>query len=321
MKTPHGIRWYHSLYAKRPSALQVVARRPLTTYSVKGAWIALLGPLRLTPLALAIAGSCCLLLAACGEKSRDLPVAKLAIALGVIDPASPPRVVIDLSCDHSEGSSCSEATLSAAVAESLRHAVRSTGSLVRVFLQGERGEEAVLLHTSTSPPLKQTTPRQLATAREDWVKGEALVILGKARPILSRRPRRSPIAETVARIALETGPPGVERHLVVLTDLREVSRVGGDLECGEVGSGNFERRLEEADVLLPGSLRGISVHLTFVGAGPVHGRRCESTVAREEAVRAAWRSVLGAAGASGVRITSGVPDFAAEEVGHAAAAR
>lgn len=129
----------------------------------------------------------------------------------------------------------------------------------------------------------------------------------------TRHRHKSPIAESLTRVAWADGAS--ERYCLVLTDAREYSDIGGDLECGALPAATvFTRQLQRHHVLAPQSLRGMSVAFCFVTVGTIDGRRCDSTLERAHKVRELWITALRAAGASRVLYSTAVPHLEGLEV-------
>jgi hypothetical protein len=122
------------------------------------------------------------------------------------------------------------------------------------------------------------------------------------------RARRSPVAESLSRIAAY--PAEGHRTVLVVSDLRERSSVF-NLECGRPPSeARFIRALATHGLLTPGSLAGADVFLAFAQGRPLENRRCASSIARETAVSNLWRVALEQAGAARVLVSQTVPSFA-----------
>ena len=70
-----------------------------------------------------------------------------------------------------------------------------------------------------------------------------------AKPLLAKRYRRSPIAESITRVALAGTPAQMRRFIVVISDGLEVSTFG-DWECGRLPTTKrFLRNLHRGEVL------------------------------------------------------------------------
>lgn len=244
------------------------------------------------------------------SKPLGKTVREAAIELRLIDAPPLPLALVDVLCDPSSGSTCTEAALSATLDDALAYAATAReGSQVRLWLQGERGEQLSLVRVGE---VRRFVGRYESERRKDiraWIASERRRFLEAARPHAAARPRRSPVAESITLVALASGLPAGRRDLVVVGDLREMSELA-EMECGDASAETFRRSLDAARVLSRGSLRGIRVHLAFVQGGPVDGGRCESTVARELAIRETWRVTLLDAGAANVDIRYGAPELA-----------
>jgi hypothetical protein len=120
-----------------------------------------------------------------------------------------------------------------------------------------------------------------------------------AEPVFNAPPkRRSPIAEGIARVALDRRDGDMPFLIVVLSDAREFSHFG-DFECGVLPEGDeFLRSLHEAHVLTPASLAGGAVMFVNVTLEAVKGRTCAVTIERADRIEALWTVALTTAGAT-----------------------
>jgi hypothetical protein len=138
-------------------------------------------------------------------------------------------------------------------------------------------------------------------------------LLGLAKPVFDRRPRRSPIAETLTRIAMEP-TESTEQLLIGITDGREESDIAR-LECGPLPTVEmFHAALHAARALEPGSLKGIHIRFAFVGFTDAKRAGCDTTLRRELETQELWRSALQRASARSVHFDSAAPRIATTEV-------
>lgn len=226
-------------------------------------------------------------------------------ALGVIDKPTPPRVAIDILCDPSAGSTCTVATLRRTVAHSLDVAVERPGSTVSVWMQGRDVATTSMAAEVTSPLRKRLGRRAKQRAAETWTASAAQTLLAASKPHLGKRYRRSPIAESITRVALAGRPVSMRRVLVIITDTLEVSKFG-DWECGRLPK--TERlllNLHRAEVLPERSLTGMSVQFCHVELSPIDANRCPVSLQRAAAIETLWRTAIKAAGADAFEIRHG----------------
>jgi hypothetical protein len=250
-------------------------------------------------LSVALAAGAFLVLGACGDNSN------VAEWLGASDPAPLRPVAIDVLCDPSRGSTCTEATLGEMLAAPLAAAASRPGSIVRVWVQGADVEHTVLVSTLTSGKSRRSGRRAVRDYEERWITTGREEVMRGMRPHFGTHARRSPIAEAVTRVALSAAPRGAERWIVVISDGLEVSAFG-EFECGRLPSPtNFVRALQREHVLAAGSLAAIHVRMCHLDLSPVDGGRCPMTLSRAAQVRAIWQSAMKAAGARDVELTDG----------------
>jgi hypothetical protein len=225
-------------------------------------------------------------------------------------------VTIDILCDFDGGGTCTADNLRGTLDRVLPSLKDRPGSALRLWAMGNELGDTTLLATATSPP----PARRKNMQRAMWTRFSATtrsLFLGAYTASADTRHRsQSPIAESLTRVAWADSTS--ERYCLVLTDAREYSDIGGDLECGALPTaGAFTRQLQRHHVLAPQSLRGITVALCFVTIGTIDGRRCDSTLERADKVRELWIAALHAAGATHVMYSTAVPHLEGLEGLHA----
>lgn len=242
----------------------------------------------------------------CRELSQDGATA--CVALGACDVPPPRPEALDLLIDRSTGAPDLPTRRAQSVQVAVQFIAQRPGSLLRVWVLGEDLASTSMIREVSSPPWPRS-PRLRAQHIERFVRetaaelGDALARSASAPP-----PHRSPIAEGVTKIAVLTDGRGLPRRLVVVTDGRQVSRVG-DFECARrlPTSSQFSAALDREQLLAADSLTGMRVEFAFVEGAPIVGRRCVVNAERELRVRALWVDALQGAGASEVRIVSDAP--------------
>ena len=229
----------------------------------------------------------------------------LGEALGLTDKPAPSPVAIDILCDPSAGSTCTVATLRRTVMQALNGAATRPGSVVRLWMQGRDIATTCMVAEVVSPIVKRAGRRAKHHAIQRWTRSAEQTLLTAARPSLAKRYRRSPIAESITRIALAGTPVPMRRLIVVISDALEVSSFG-DWECGRLPTAKgFIRSLHRAEVLPAGSLRGISIQFCEVDLSPIDHNRCPVSLQRVAAVESLWRTAINAAGAESFDIRHG----------------
>ena len=226
-----------------------------------------------------------------------------------------PAVTVDILCDSEAGGTCTAANLREALDRLLPSLSTRPGSSLRLWAMGnELGDTTLLATASVPPPTRRKNMQRAAWAR--FITTTRSLFLGAyAASADTRQRHKSPIAESLTRVAWADGAS--ERYCLVLTDAREYSDIGGDLECGALPTPTvFTRQLQRHHVLAPQSLRGMSVAFCFVTVGTIDGRRCDSTLERAHKVRELWITALRAAGATRVFYSTAVPHLDGLEVSH-----
>lgn len=243
----------------------------------------------------------CLFLSGCGGVGGSL-----GEWLGVVDPPSPPVVTVDVLCDHSSGSSCDERSLASTLELVLQRVVQSPGSEVRVWSMGDDLTSTVLVaRQSVTAPAKSGVRAQRAHDRE-FLNAAREVFQQATASMFSQHRRRSPIAESLALVALSSTPQTHHRIIVALTDAREESRFA-HFECGSLPSTEpFLDSLHAEGVLMPGSLASVNVIFSFAGLTPVEADRCRITIDRFTRTQEIWRAVIQTAGGAFVFLTGGI---------------
>ncbi len=232
-------------------------------------------------------------------------------SLGVEDaPVRPPRL-FRLVCDRSETAPCEHGLMMQMISGAVHEAYQRPGSRIEVHLVGDVVAETRLVGSVTIPVREDRGERAARAAEERFVQSIRPVLcapLGAA--LASPRPRRSPIAESLDKVAL--GPTqGMPVEVIAVTDLHEVSDLG-DFECGRLPSAqDFAARLQRRGVLGPGTYANTRVHLVVGDRGPIPRRDCPVTMGRERTVMQLWRDALHAAGAREITFHTELPDLTA----------
>ena len=217
---------------------------------------------------------------------------------------------IDLIDDPSVGSSGTTDHFGEVLDQLLRRTAARPGSRLRVWVLARSAESVVNIGERVSPKSTARSERSRAKERERWIKENKESLLAAAQTSLSITIRRSPIAETLARVALANSTTG-PRTIIFVSDGREMSDYGS-FECRRLPSpSEFAATLRRANVLPPGRLQGVRVVFAFMRLAPVG--RCSTTIDRETRIREIWTSALKTAGASSVAIFTGLPDFALDD--------
>jgi hypothetical protein len=249
-----------------------------------------------------------LTLTACGDSPQSGFLAGACEILGITDPAAPRRLVVDVICDRSSGSPCTQRNLTETWDAILPALASRPGSQVRLWLQGEDVSSTEIVAKAVVPEFRNHRPRVRRSEERAWVAFSRNLLLGSTRPVwTSKQPRHSPIAEALTKIAMTEVPVGSDRIVVALTDGREVSSFG-DFECGSLPPKEvFLARLAKGCLLTPVTLSNVRVLFAYIGPTPIDDRRCSVTLERTERIKSLWKEALVRAGASEVRFLALAP--------------
>lgn len=208
-------------------------------------------------------------------------------------------------CDSTLLAPCDLVSLTKTLDVVLGAASAVGGNPVEVWMLGGSVADTRSLGEQISPVLPEGRERSRGQAREQWIRQAKTAFLKAAEPALEVHPRRSALAEALTKIALaHPQDKTLPTELVIVSDAREVSLVG-DFECDPPPAPEaWAKRLARRGILPPDSLGSTRIYWTFVNVGSM-GPRCRQSVAQEQLVRATWRGVLAAAGATRVEFLSG----------------
>ena len=212
-----------------------------------------------------------------------------------------------LLCDTSLLGPCSPETLTATLDIVLPAASTDGGCPVEVWMLGGTSVgDTRSLGEKVSPFLAEAREKARNQAREAWQQETRSFFLRAAEPFFKVHPRRSVLAEALTKLSLAHAPDrAMPTELVVISDAREVSAIGGDFECtAPPAPGVWTARLHRRAILSPGTLAHTNVYWTHLNSGGV-SPRCPSSMQQEQLVRAAWSDALSAAGAQSVSFHSG----------------
>jgi hypothetical protein len=233
----------------------------------------------------------------------------IGVWLGIAEPPPLPAVGIEVIVDPTDGSEATPARVREQLHAALLMAAARPGSFVRAWVLGADVTSLQMVGIQTSPRSASTRSERAAALAHDRFIVNADLYFGKAfEPVFSQTPpRRSLIAESVARVAWADAP-NVQRIFIVLTDGREYSRFA-HMDCGPIPDADaFTAALQHEHVLVPGSLQRARMILAGVDVTAVRDQRCAETIAKADEIRILWRHVLLGAGAASVTYTTGIAD-------------
>jgi len=226
--------------------------------------------------------------------------------LGVMDEPQPAPLDIDVLCDPSAGSTCTPETLRSTLEAAMPLAASRHSSTLRLWMLGREVADTVQA-ASVTMDAKVRSGKAEKASRDHFVMEGLTMLETAAAPYFSQHAaNRSPIAESISKLALYRTRAGAERIIVLITDAREFSSLG-DFECHAPAPKAFSSRLEANRVLAPGSLTGAKVIFGHDSLVHIDGDRCTATLAAASQVQEIWKAALTHAGASEVRFEAGVP--------------
>jgi hypothetical protein len=258
-----------------------------------------------------------------GREGLSRMFASVGVTTGLTDPTTPPPEAVFFLCDATLASTCNEARAAEGVEGVARYAFSRPGSEVRLFVLGETVAETIEVASITVPARAEGHERVVSAEERRFVETARRSLCPPLRPHLTgRRPRRSPIVESLAKLAM-VNTHGLPRRILYLGDLREVGVT--DFECGRIPTASqWSTLLRRRNLFGEGTFANTRVHLALVEGTPVEGRGCVVSVARELAIRERFREALTQAGAVRITFDTGLPDitrlFTEESTGAAAVA-
>lgn len=240
-----------------------------------------------------------LALAGCGGDAQHPSFfTRVGRSAGLVDPAARPTITLDVVCDPSKDSTCTAESLDATLAAALPVIAERPGSELRLWIIGPElaSIRVVSIVKGTVSASGNAATIKAATAR--FVEGARSSCMTAAqRAFAEPKKGGSPIAETLTAIAMANVHTDL-RAIVVISDAREVSAIGGDFECDAPlpDPSGFVKALQRERVLPPGSLAGTRVFFTFMTITEIHRKGCAETLDRLATMRDLWTAAIEAAG-------------------------
>lgn len=245
----------------------------------------------------------------CNEKNGG-GASSLLQLLGLRDGARPEPGRISVLCDSSTGATCNPKTLRTSLTRVFEEVSERPGSEVDLWMLGATVEDAALVGSATVEGMPKGNRREQRAATKQWAHQEIERLLREAEPYFEKTLSASPLIGTIARIRGDN--VNMKRAIVAVTDGREYSDLG-DFECGKLPDPDvFAERLALEQILPPGSLQGVDIHITYVDIVPIDSRRCQASFDRAARTKQIWMTVLDRAGASTV-IRSGAAEFRSQD--------
>jgi hypothetical protein len=249
-------------------------------------------------------------LAGCGGDAQHPSfLTRVGRSTGLADPAPRPTITIDVVCDPSRDGTCTADSLAATLSAALPVIAERPASELRLWIIGPD-----LASMKRIPPVKGTVSNsgnaatvKAATAR--FVEDRRSSCMSAAQPGFAQPGKGgSPIAESLTAIAMASVHTDL-RAIVVVSDAREVSAIGGDFECDDPlpNPPSFVKSLQRVRVLPPGSLAGTRVFFTFMTITEIHRKGCAETLDRLATMRDLWTAAIEAAGGT-LQFDTGVID-------------
>jgi hypothetical protein len=250
-------------------------------------------------------GSLVLVFMQCDEATGPLaekPSRVLERVAGISDAVSDPEVV-DLLLDATEGSPGDARNLSAQL-DAILPVLAHRSGVCRLWLLQDSVESTVIVSTVAFARAQNTNTHVQDRERTASVAAAREQLL-RAVQAGGETPRRSPLFAALTRIGM-TSSPFRARTILLVSDLREEGIAAW--ECGPIDVERVAPLLDRERLLLPNSLRGITIVAAFFDIAPAP--KCHDTVARHLQLRDAWQQL---ATRSGARITFTTGPYGGEE--------
>ena len=206
-------------------------------------------------------------------------------------------VCVDLLLDGSEHSPGGDLRNLSTQLDALLPTLASRTGVLRLWVLRDSVEQTTIVATEVLAGSKQPNLHVSQRERDVSVRRSRERLLAAAQAVRTNVPTRSPLFDVLSRIGMTTSPYQ-ERVVILISDLKEVGYARW--ECGPINTNAVITRLDDARVLLPNSLRGITVAAAFFDITPA---TCHDSVARHLELLHAWQVLLQRSGARAVFIT------------------
>jgi hypothetical protein len=206
-------------------------------------------------------------------------------------------VCIDLLLDGSEHSPGGDLRNLSAQLDVLLPTLTVRTGVLRLWVLRDSVEQTTIIATEQFAASKQANLHVSQRERDTLVRRARERFLAAAQVARTSIPARSPLFDVVSRIGMTTSSSR-ERVVILISDLKEVGYARW--ECGPITTSAVIPRLDDAHVLLPNSLRGITVVAAFFDITPA---TCHDSIARHLELLHAWGILLQRAGARAVFVT------------------
>lgn len=243
--------------------------------------------------------------AGCGAGQAGDRLSGVCRSFGICDEPKPKPIELAVICDSTTGSTCTPETLRANLDLLLPWITGRPSSNAELWFLGLEVSDTVLVATeSFKEELKSGRARKSQITRLVETARSTLLTAGK--PYFTGEIRRSPLAESLTKVALSRARPDSQRVIVAITDAREYSGLY-DFECGILpDQKKFVRTMALNHLFPAGSLAQTRVFFSFVNLNRVENNRCPATVARAAQIEELWTSAIRGAGADSVQFDTGV---------------
>ena len=246
------------------------------------------------------------LLVACDEATGPLaekPSRALERAAGISEVVEEP-LLVDVLLDTTPGSPGDVRNLGSQLDATLSTLARRSG-ICREWLLRDSVEKTVVISTVTFSRSQSTNTHVQEREQKEAVAKAREQLLHAADDAAGETPHRSPLFGAITRIGM-TSSPYRTRQIVLISDMREEGVAAW--ECGPIDVDRVLPILDRERLLLPNSLRGITIAAAFFDIGPAP--KCSDTIARHLSLRDAWQQLATRAGA---RITFTTGPYGGEE--------
>lgn len=237
----------------------------------------------------------------------------LCRSVEICDEEPPEPILVDLLCDTSPGSSCTQSTLKENLDQILPYLLSRPHSIIRTWNQGSAVSDTIMVsqHKITVP--KKSGTQALRSYRESFlVTAKAEISSAILNLNSSEGKNRSPIIEGISKVAMAGSAGGLPRTIIIITDGRQFSSIA-DFECADKlpSTEEFLKKLDKNQLLEENSLTGTRIIFSFINSTPIKGRRncSDVTIKREKHIQRLLTVALTRAGATEIRFETGPTTF------------
>jgi hypothetical protein len=211
--------------------------------------------------------------------------------LGLRNAPEPAAVELDVLCDYG-GAPCTPERLRVVAEAAFAQTALRPGSVVRLWWLGNAVGDTALIGSMTIPPCRGASRRAREAHQAQVIAAGRAAFEKASAPLFADfRRRRSPILESLGKIAMASGSRSREVWLV--SDLLEENLYR--FECDALPDERSFRQTV-APILPHDSLRDVQVYAIFAAPSTIDRDRCPVYIPRFRAITALFEAAVGQAG-------------------------